>query len=180
VLRSISISYPLPTRGAGMARAACLGCPAASLILVLTYLLAPLLYIGLAYVLLRWQGNYGPLARRWYNRQCMVWEGAAHPLPAAVPAEAVHWFMAPFVTFLPVSSRDPQGGDSACAQAWHFPQVLCRKHALLPARGSTELIRRRYSTRAKTCLLIQYLVVLKNTVGSNAIGLYSQSKHVHM
>jgi hypothetical protein len=131
VLRSISISYPLPTRGAGMARAACLGCPVASLILVLTYLLAPLLYIGLAYVLLRWQGNHGPLARRWYNRQCMVWEGAAHPLPAAVPAEAVHWFMAPFVTFLPVFLHETRKEVIHRAhKRGIFLKSSARKHAL--------------------------------------------------
>ena len=56
-----------------------------------------------------------------------------------------------------------------------------RFHALVRRSiGKLKLMETNYSTRAKTCLLIQYLMVLKNTVGSNATVLYSQSKHAHM
>jgi hypothetical protein len=89
-----------------------LAAPAALLILVLIYLLTPLLYIGLAYVRLRWLGNYGPLARRWYNRQCMVCK-VQRIRCRLLFRQWVRWFMAPFLpVFLHETRKEVIGCNS--------------------------------------------------------------------
>ena len=140
------------------------------LILVLLLHLVPVLSFWLACAQHCFELRVWPRVVRWYHLQYMCWM-VQRIRCRLLFRQSVHWFMRPF---LPVFLRETR---SEVIHRLHaqgiFLKSAARKHLVFPARGATELIRRKNPAvvgGVRTKLLVVATVLLSSLVTAAAGG----------